>query len=278
MDERSSNRDEFLERYPEVRPEELDALIIESSESAPPATPKSTVGWGRTPIIVVTLLSVVVVASGALALRVNYVIDHRADAIASELADREIERVEKQFETRLDEGRALASSVFSFLVDLVQTNTTMRNLSGRWQATSREVDSLVLDIRAIDDSPIDAGRRLWKTGPSRVEAIVLHASAFMVELESFIPRMLAALRDARKAIDDPDRRVEAVLSALDQLIVPLVEEDEDLSKRWGVLRKDVRGWTSAISSDLEMIRGSLDGDRLSREFVGRITREVFGID
>ena len=259
-----STQKAFLERHPDVTAEELDALFEKR-------------GWKRAPIIIVALLSLLLLAVAVLAFRVDYVIDQHADEIASELADREIKKVEVQLEIRTREGRALASDFFAFLVDLIEESRVLSTLEVHWGNASKEADSLLLDLRSMGDTPLDSGKRLWKTGPSRLEAIITHASAFVLELEAFVPQMIKALRNAGSALQESENRVEAIFDALDALMLPLIESNTELIERWRALESRMITWSTAVSTDIETIRTSLDGDRLSREFITRISRAVFGL-
>lgn len=252
----------FLERHPDVDPAELEALLERPRRRS------------RILVALSIILAVVMLTSAVLAWRVDHVIEAQGDEIASDIAQQRIDELDARFSVRLDEARLLAGDVFAFLVTLIESSPALTGVRDNFESASAHVDSLLLDVRAIEVQPIEAGRRLWKTGPGRLEAIVVHASDFFVAIEALIPRMLDAFREARTALG-AEREIESVFEALNQLVEPLVQDDPRLARRWQRLVDRLTKFSHSIRRDVDTLGSSLDGGAMSREFIERVLDEVF---
>lgn len=259
-------RQAFLEKYPDVDPRELDAL----------ATPQRPRLWWLTRyrVWIAASFLLIVCVLGTSAYRVHHVLTHDADVIAADMVAERAARVESMLQIRLGEGREVASRIFGFGIALIQSDAISGKARMHYDLASEQADSLWLDFSAMRHSPFAAGQRIWKTGPTRLGAVVGHAKALVQELEALVPKIVSALSSARAELSGDETNIRAVFAALDALFETLIDEPQLLAQ-WSSIANEFTAWHEALHADLELLQQSFDGTALRREFARRIVSALF---
>jgi len=195
--------------------------------------------------------------------------------IIAEMTESRVLEAERRLDARLEEARDLTTQFYQFLAVLLESNPPVRSIRNHWNTISFQTASLALDLSSLPQEPLRATTRLYETGPSRVESILLSARQITHEMQALVPRLVKALRQARNAMSEDGGMIAVILGSLDELIMPFVQDDTTLNSEWSRMKSQIQEWVERVANDVVFVQQSVVAEALSEEFAQRLWGELF---
>ena len=260
----TDNRQQFLERHPDVTEDELDALSV------------PRIRLRRWLIAVAIAFAITLITTIGVGLRVNHVVQTDAKVIAAELAQEQVAEVQRVLGARAEAGRELAIRVFEFTVDLMRDNYILRSTTQRWGLLRQRTATLRADVGSLGDTPVASGKRIVRAVPELVDALIVFVGDFLSQLDRLGPQFASALEGTGRALAANEFDPIQLLDALEVGLDPLIGDNDAQRAAWQNLRAEIVAWRVGLDADVAELRAKVDDDTLSREFVARFIDALVG--
>ena len=217
-------------------------------------------------------IGVVLIVSILLGLFLVNRVGSKTPQVVNAMSNERWEQFEEIAKLRLSEGFGLSHRLYDFTRALFQDSVPAAKLRMHWQAGQTDLRSLSADLKDLPNAPIDASRRLLKTGPSRVQSVIARSAAAAEILRQWIPTILGSLDEIKPGGD----KIKQVLHILDARLRPFIL-DTVLNQQWRTLHDDILNWVVLVGSNIDAARNAMNGEEMSGEFTRRLGRAILGL-